>query len=167
MLNIIIVHETLYKSKNLAYISVYNYVHELTSYLVQSYEAPATVNLNIDINHIDLPIDTAIPCGLIITEIVTNSLKYAFPSVADDCRDNENNFEISLSMQEKEGVIILIVSDNGTGLPVEINLQEPASLGLRLIKLISEHQLHANLEIDTDSGIAYTLKFLKNIHNED
>ena len=162
-----LIHEALYNSQDISRICAQIYVQELTEYLVQSYDAPAAIRWNIDMKDITLPINTAISCGLIITEIVTNSLKYAFPGEAP-CRENTAEpCEISLSMQKKDEYIVLNASDNGTGISSSTNLQEPATLGIRLIRLLAEHQLCGNLEINTNNGTAYTLRFLKNIHEKE
>lgn len=156
-----LVHETLYQSNNLSAISAQRYVEDLTNYLANSYGSGTDIRWNIDMDDITLPIDMAIPCGLIISEIVTNSLKYAFPGTWS-CPENRGApCEISLTMKEEEEYFVLSASDNGTGIPPGMDLEHSKSMGIFLIRLLSKNQLRGSLDVDTTRGTSYTLRFLK------
>ncbi|MGA9382063.1 MAG: PAS domain S-box protein, partial [Phormidium sp.] len=103
-----LIHEKLYQSKGLARIDAVDYILDLTDNLFRSYNvATSSVKLNLQVEHIELDIDTAIPCGLIINELVSNSLKYAF------IPKEKGELFIKFSQQEERNEITLVISDNG------------------------------------------------------
>src|SRR6185369_10824507 len=103
-----LIHEKLYQTKDLARIDFTEYIRNLVTYLFRLYEANAdSVRLNIDTSGVFLAIDTAIPCGLIINELVSNSLKYAFPK--------NRGGEISICLHSEDSRFTLAVSDSGIG----------------------------------------------------
>ena len=105
-----------------------------------------------DVQNIRLNIDTAIPCGLIINELVSNSLKHAFP-IAD--RENE----ISITMYpHRSNQFCLIVSDNGIGFPAELDFQNTESLGLELVCTLTE-QLEGTIELNNSQGTTFKINF--------
>ena len=107
----------------------------------------------IDIADLVLGIGTAIPCGLIINELVSNALKYAFP------KDNKGEIKIAFhSFNENE--VELIVSDNGVGLPKDFDLTNPESMGLRLVRIMTE-QIEGKLELDRNDGTKFQIRFKK------
>ena len=154
-----IVHEKLYQSSGLARIDFAAYVQEVTSHLLRSYHTHAGgARLKLDIEPLELSIDTAIPCGLIINELVSNSLKYAFP----DGRSGE--IRISLSQDEEDNCRMLI-SDDGIGFPTEKFVGKIDSLGLHLVKnLVS--QLKGTVRYRNDNGAEYFIQFHR-ITNDD
>ena len=147
-----LIHESLYQSENLSKINFPAYIDQLASHLFRSYGAdPARIQVVAAISDLRLPIDTAVPCGLIVNELVSNSLKYAFP--------NGRAGRIRIQMhQEGQGQIRLEVSDNGVGLPDGINLADRKSLGLRLVRTLAD-QLSATVEMGGDSGAHTVLRF--------
>ncbi len=152
--SIALVHERLYQSKNLGSINFEEYVRKLIIDLSRSYGVDQDIiKINIDINNIFISIDNAVPCGLIINELVSNALKYAFP----ENMGKENNINISF---DKCGgrELLLIVSDNGIGINVELNERKKHSLGLQLVETLVE-QLDGTLEMDLGSGTAFKIKF--------
>jgi len=117
-----LVHEKLYMSKDLAKIEFKEYIRDLANGLFESHGVKAeTIELKINVENVLLGIDHAIPCGLIINELITNSLKYAF----SDRRKGEIN--VSLHIND-ENIVELIVSDNGMGIPCEVDFRKTESL---------------------------------------
>lgn len=146
-----LIHEKLYSEDNLAKIDFASYTKGLVEYLLSNYqEKNSNIVADIDIEDIKLNVTTGIPCGLLINEIVTNSIKYAFPN-------NEKGI-ISISMKkEKEDKIILKICNNGADFDFE-KAEKQNTIGLKLIKLLSK-QLRGKLQIKTEDGVCYTLKF--------
>jgi len=137
-----LIHERLYKSKDLARVDFEEYVRGLTNQLFSTYGIdPKAIKLNVDIKDVLLDINTAIPCGLIVNELVSNSLKHAFP--------DSKKGEIKIAMQYlNKNEIKLIVSDNGAGLPKEVDFKRTKSLGLHLVTILAEDQLHGKIKLD-------------------
>ena len=134
-----LVHERLYRSEDLASVDFAEYTEELASHLFRnSALSPHTIGLKIDFEKIPLEIDQAIPCGLILTELISNALKHAFPN------GRSGEIRVSLKRVGNEGVV-LTVADNGVGLPEEPDLQDQRSLGMRLIYSLA-NQLDAKIE---------------------
>lgn len=147
-----LVHETLYQSDDLTYIDVSSYVNSLAHYLCGAYSNQlGPINLHLDIAHIPLNLDTAVPCGLVINELVTNALKHAFPK--------GQGGEIFIIFQKAgEEAYRLEVRDNGVGLPVDVDLQNPPTLGLRLVTLLAR-QLRGVLETFVEGGTTFRITF--------
>jgi PAS domain S-box-containing protein len=150
-----LIHEKLYQSADLAGINFGEYIHDLAFGLFNSYGAdPSRISLKIDAADVQLGIDTAIPCGLIVNELVSNSLKYAFP------KDGKKEGVIGIKLRKnKTGTVLLTVADNGTGLPVGMDIRKTTSLGLHLVTLLAEDQLHGKLRIDKKNGTKFTVEF--------
>jgi len=155
--SIALVHEKLYQSGNFAEINFKEYTKSLIHELFRVYVAdPGTIHTHLDIENINLPLSYALPCGLIMNEILSNSLKYAFPE----------NFQanpkptINIALKTLENYKIqLIVSDNGIGLPEDYKLTESKSLGLYLIHILSTEQLEGKLDISIKKGSIFTITF--------
>jgi two-component sensor histidine kinase len=146
-----LVHEKLYESKNLAGIDFAEYIRSITTYLFTLYKISEAVRLNVDIKDILLDINTAIPCALIVNEIVSNSLKYAFPEGIEG--------EIYIGLRsDKPDKFILIVKDNGIGFPKELDFRKTESLGMQLIIMLAG-QLEGTVELDKSKGTAFTITF--------
>jgi two-component system response regulator len=150
--SIAILHEKLYQSEDLAKIRFDEYVKILTEDLLYFYELDkSNIKLNIDVEEVSLNIETAIPCGLIIDEMVANSLKYAFP----DNRIGEIKIELHLDDNNKYN---MIVSDNGVGISADIDPEKTDTFGMQLIKYLTK-QLKATIELDKNNGTTYNLIF--------
>ncbi len=147
-----LIHERLYQSKDFTRIDVADYVQNLTNHLFITYGiSKDAVKLKIDIKDIFLDINTAIPCGLIINELVSNSLKHAFP--------NGKKGEIKISMRPLiKDEIELVVGDTGIGMPEYANLKNTESLGLYLVSMLAEDQLHGEIEMDQTQGTAFRFR---------
>ena len=144
-----LIHERLYKSEDLAQIDFATYIGELARNLVQSYEIGSNVTVELDVDGIFLELERAIPCGLIINELVTNALKYAFPM------GDPGHIMISLKPQP-EGGLELTVKDNGIGLTPDFDLQNTGSLGLQLVGLLTD-QLGGTLSVVRRGGTIFTI----------
>jgi len=148
-----LVHEKLYQSKDLAKIDFYDYINDLVANLFQSYvENSGKIKLNMKIENIQLDIDLAIPCGLIINELVTNSLKYAFP--------DGRNGEIKIVFRKTdENMLELVISDNGIGIPLDLDFRKTGSLGLHLVTILAENQLHGKINLYRNEGTEFRIEF--------
>jgi len=148
-----LVHEKLYQSKDLVRIDFKEYIMDMSKGLLQAYGADrGKIALNIDVEDISLNIDSAIPCGLIINELVTNSLKYAFP--------DRKTGEIKIALRSTdENMIELVVGDNGIGIPEDIDIKRTRSLGLHLVTMLAENQLHGEISLDRSNGTEFKIKF--------
>jgi two-component system, sensor histidine kinase PdtaS len=148
-----LIHETLYKSKDFANIHFTDYIKDLTNQLVRSYAFnPNKIRLKIDAEDISLALDHAIPCGLIINELISNSLKYAFP------KDREGEIKIVIQTINSDE-IELTVSDDGIGISEDIDIENTESLGLQLVHILAEDQLDGTIDLDRDGGTAFKIRF--------
>ena len=148
-----LIHEYLYKSKELKKIDFANYINDLVQNLFLSYR----VNLNklklmMSLDDIDFDIDTSINLGIIINELVSNSIKHAFNS-----ETNSENL-IKIVLKEENNIIKMIISDNGKGFDYKRNFNEPDSLGLQLVRTLVD-QLEGFLNIKSDNGLEYQIIF--------
>ncbi len=147
-----LVHEKLYQSKNFARINFAEYTESLANYLFKAYELHSGyVSLELDIDEVTLNIDTAIPCGLIINELISNALKYAFPNNRSGTvrvvlhSDNDNN-------------LTMIVEDDGVGFPLDCDFNKVKSLGFQLVNVLVK-QLKGSFEIDQSRGSKFRIRF--------
>jgi Amt family ammonium transporter len=148
-----LIHEKLYRSKDFANVEFNDYIKNLVNDLFASYKVSTSrISLKMDIENISLGIDTAIPTGLIINELVTNCLKYAF------AKDTDGEVRISLRSLD-DGHNELIVSDNGVGLPESLDIKKAESLGLRMITNLTERSLHGKVMIKIDNGTEFQIIF--------
>jgi PAS domain S-box-containing protein len=147
-----LLHESLYQSNNLSRIDFPDYIRQLASHLFHSYGVRAErIHLRTNLDELYLNLDAAVPCGLIINELVSNSLKYAFP----DGRDGEVRIELR---EHSDGLARLVVADNGIGLRSDIDWSTARSLGLRLVRSLAE-QLGAKIEVTSSTGTEVQLIF--------
>ncbi|MFO7980122.1 MAG: PAS domain S-box protein [Candidatus Aminicenantes bacterium] len=147
-----LIHEKLYKSQDLARINLGHYIQSFVTHLFHAYEVDTSqIKMLMDTEDVQVDINTAIPCGLILNELVSNALKHAFPSG----QRGEVNVRLS---KNKEGKINLTVKDNGRGLPREVNLHNPKSLGLQLIKDLTK-QLNGEVKVQKTKGSKFTVTF--------
>ena len=147
-----LIHEKLYRSDDLARIDFQDYVQSLTSLLMNTFTPPCQIDFEFDLKDILLDVNIAIPCGLIINEIITNSLKYAFA-------DREHGKVIINMTHDLFSGYILKIKDNGIGLPEGFDVNKTRSLGMRLVYLLSEDQLEGKVEIGSDNGTEFIITF--------
>jgi PAS domain S-box-containing protein len=154
-----LVHDKLYRSRDFTKIDFAGYIKSLASGLYQSYGIDQRgVSLNIRVKDVSLGIDLAIPCGLIINELVSNTLKHAFPTTW------KGRPKILISLTPAgDNEIELVVQDNGVGIPKDIDLQKIESLGLKLVAILTEDQLGGKVRLDRTKGTEFQIKFKREI----
>jgi two-component sensor histidine kinase len=147
-----LIHEKLYQTEDFTKINFAEYIRSLTVHLFHTYRVnPNIIRMNTDVRKVFLDINKAIPCGLIINELVSNSLKHAFP-------DNiKGDICIRLST-DKQKKTKLTVSDDGIGMPKSVNLREPETLGLQLVSDLA-NQIEGKISLDRNKGTAYHISF--------
>jgi two-component sensor histidine kinase/CheY-like chemotaxis protein len=144
------IHEKLYNSTDRSKINFSDYVHGLTSNLLTSYKMSEKILPVIEIGDLELNLETSILCGLIINELVSNSLKYAFP--------NTEIGEIHVSLNLVDNKYELIISDNGIGIPEDIDFRNTDSLGFQLVNNITS-QLEGQIKLDKNVGTKFIINF--------
>jgi PAS domain S-box-containing protein len=147
-----LVHEKLYQTKDLSRIDFAEYIRSLAAYLFRTYQTEAgRVQLKTDMDKTFLDVNTSIPCGLIVNELVSNALKHAFP--------DERKGEIAIELRESEGgTLRLTVRDNGIGFPEGVDLWTTDSLGLQIVTLLVD-QIDGKIDVKRDRGTVFTLTF--------
>ncbi len=149
-----LIHEKLYQAGDTMGISMDEYVSDLAIHLHNSFGAgSSSVKVEVDTRQIVLDMDVAVPCGLVINELASNALKYAFPE------GRKGTVRIGLSWAEPED-IVLTVSDDGVGMPEGLDIRSPSTLGLRIVNILAS-QLRGKLELDRTGGTRFTLTFSK------
>jgi two-component sensor histidine kinase len=144
-----LVHEKLYQSTDIAKIDLDNYIRFLGGSLLQFYGMKGKgIILHTQIQDINVGIDTAIPLGLIINELISNSLKHAFP--------NGRKGEISIAIYRQDHTLTILFKDNGVGIPEDFDWRNAKSLGLRLVISLVE-QLSGTIELDRTAGTRFTI----------
>ena len=149
-----LVHEMLYKTKDLSHIDFGSYIETLTQTMLRTYiVSPAIVKVKIDIKDIQLNTDSSITIGLVINELVSNAMKHAFPggrsgemSITMKKIDSENNYEI-------------LIKDNGVGMPEGIDIRNTDTLGLKMVTNMVERQLSGSIEMKSEGGTEYKIRF--------
>ncbi len=148
-----LIHEVLYQSKNLAEIDFGAYVRSLISGLYGSFGVDSNrIVSEIEVSDISIGIEFATPCGLVITELVTNALKHAFPN------DGTGVIRVNLKSTD-EHEFELEVSDNGVGVPENIDLESLETLGLQMVRILVQDQLEGTIELDRSAGTRFMIKF--------
>jgi PAS domain S-box-containing protein len=151
-----LVHKMLYKSGDLSRISIKDYIQDLSALIMQSYRViDGRIALNINIEDQFFQIDAAIPFGLIINELITNSMKYAFPG------NRKGNINISLKGVKDSPMNFLEYSDDGAGVEPGFNFRNRNTLGLKLIYSLGERQLSGKVYMKSDNGIKCVIEFEK------
>jgi two-component sensor histidine kinase len=158
-----LIHEKLYRTWDLDKIDFHDYIESLANNLSVFYGlSTGRVRLSIDARGIALGIDTAIPCGLIINELLSNALKYAFP----DGRQGVVRIVMKKLTPGNTGhdAYSLVVADNGAGMPESLDIRNTKSLGLHLVTSLAEHQLQCKLELDRTNGTGFRISFRESTH---
>ena len=146
-----LLHEILYQSEDLATVDFAKYVRRMAEHLFRSYGVDQRrIRLRAELETVGLELDDAMPCALLISEVISNSLKHAFP----DGRQGE----VAILWQRHPASVSLVLSDNGVGMPGDIDWASSRSLGLRLVRALAE-QLRAGLEVRSHGGTEVRLTF--------
>jgi len=146
-----LVHEKLYQSRSLGVINAAEYIKSLVADLLNSFSMATRVDVKVDVDDVDINLDMAIPCGLIINELVTNSLKHAFAG------REEGRLMITMHHRE-DHMFELIVRDDGAGLPDDFETRSRASLGMQLVNVLVR-QLGGELKTENDQGARFLIVF--------
>jgi len=146
-----LVHEKLYQAGDLSSIDFGAYLASVISFLFQAYHADtSTIHLKQDVQNVLLPVTVAIPCGLMVNELISNSLKYAFP------RGRTGLIEVSFRRQGEK--CLLQVADDGQGFPPDMDPFDTSTLGLKLVVTLVR-QLKGQLDIQSDAGVRFRISF--------
>jgi len=148
-----LVHEKLYKSKDLYKVDLGEYIGDLVNGIFATYRAEEPkITLKTDLETVQASIDTAIPCGLILNELISNSFKYGFP----DGRGGE--ITVSLKKRGEDGIELLF-ADDGVGLPADLDIKKTGSLGLKLIYNLAAKQLGGTVDLSSERGTEFRIRF--------
>ncbi|HTV31415.1 MAG TPA: histidine kinase dimerization/phosphoacceptor domain -containing protein [Xanthobacteraceae bacterium] len=147
-----LIHETLYKSKDFARVDFRSFLDMLVPTLISSYAVNSErIALSINSSDVLLPINTAIPCGLVVNELISNALKHAFPG------DIKGEIAIDLSYDTAE-TVVLSVSDSGVGIAKTFDIAQTATLGLQLVTMLTD-QLAGELTIHRSNPTRFAIRF--------
>ena len=146
-----LIHRILYSSDNVKEIEFEPYIRKLSGYLFKSYGIKEEyIKLNLNINNLSMEIKKAVPCGLIVNELLSNSLKYAFP-------EGRGEAYIDFSPLD-DGKFLLIVGDKGCSFPCDLDFQNTSSLGLQLVNNLVD-QLEGRIELNRENGTEFKIIF--------
>jgi two-component sensor histidine kinase len=146
-----LIHETLYQSEDLSRIDFAEYLKKLVAHVSRSYRLrPEAVKINVHVDDVSLPIDTAVPCGLIINELASNSLKYAFPA--------DTTGEVNITFGRADAQYVLRVNDTGIGLPADFDPDKGKSLGMKLVRMLTS-QLCGEIQCRNGVGTTFEITF--------
>lgn len=152
VISMALIHQDLYQSQDLGQVNFAYYVRNLAENLFTSYGIKdGRIKLSINAQSQDLVVDTAIPCGLVVNELLSNSLKHAFP------HGRKGEIRINFAVLDEDR-FVLTVADNGVGFPSGMDPEKSDSLGLQLVLVLVE-QLGGTLELDRTSGTSFTITF--------
>jgi PAS domain S-box-containing protein len=153
---IALVHKKLYQSKNLSTLDLKDYISDLVELILSSQtDNSGIISLVLDLDSIIVELDTAVHCGLVINELICNSLKYAFP-------DNRTGIITVILKKSDEEIIELSISDNGIGIPDGFDYMNKNTLGMQILYTIVEMQLLGEINVSRQDGISFNIHF-KNI----
>ncbi len=153
------VHEELYESDYLSRINFRSYIENIVPLMIDTYSAPGTsVSLEFELDDIYIMIDSAIPCGLILSELILNVMRHAFTG--------RSNGKVFIRLSRKEGSIELFLSDNGVGVDKDFDFRNQKSLGLETIFALGEHQLKGTINMQGNKGVSFLLVFRELNENE-
>ncbi len=147
-----LVHERLYQSRELSRIDLADYIRELATSLLRAYAtSPGAVELEVNTRDIRLGLDLAVSCGLLLNELITNSLKHAFPG--------GRRGRVGVELYSQNELLTLVVRDDGVGLPEQVDWQRTNSLGMQLIRTLATHDLRGTIELNRSGGTEFRITF--------
>ncbi|MEI6044101.1 MAG: histidine kinase dimerization/phosphoacceptor domain -containing protein [Chloroflexota bacterium] len=160
-----LIHEKLYQTKNLSRIDFAEYIQSLVTHLFRTYRVGLN-NVNLTVKAIDvwLSMDQAIPCGLLVNELISNSLKYAFPTIEPPLEKGEIKIVLEVVVKEQNW-FSLLVEDNGIGLPLEVDPYHSNSFGMVLVRTLVE-QLDGQMEFSNNTPQGVSFKFSFKLQNK-
>jgi two-component sensor histidine kinase len=151
-----LVHEKLYDSSDLSRIKLGEYIRDLANELVPSYSLGSVISLSLELEDPMVTIDSAIPCGLIFNELISNSIKYAFPG------GRQGSISASVKMHEDK-TIELRVADDGVGFPPGFEFRHDGRMGLETIIALAEGQLKGRLSFNSGKGLTCSVSFVQKV----
>ncbi len=155
-----LVHQILYQSHDLSRINLKNYVDDLVQQLVHNYQiSPERTQVNVDVQDIAVLIDIAIPCGMILNELISNAFQHAFPG------DRPGKVDIRI-YRAGPGELMLCVSDDGVGVPAGFDWRAGDSLGMKTIFGVAEHQLSGQVEFQAQNGVTCQVRFRDDLYSQ-
>jgi len=146
------IHETLYGSQNLASIDLSAYLKNLIQHLQGAYSTRGDIRISLELERVELDINQAVPCSLILNELITNAFKHAFPA------GRKGMIQIKVYM-DNDREVVLELNDNGVGLAANQDLSNPSTLGLRLVQGLLKKQLKGSLDIVKEGGTTFILRW--------
>lgn len=155
--SIALVHEILYNSTDISEINIKEYIENLIENILYTYDVDTKeIVINTDVEDHELGIETSIPLGLILNELISNSIKHAF---------NTGTGTVTLKLSKIKEEYVLILQDDGVGLPDDLNLNETSTLGLLLVNQLV-NQLEGSIEVVVNNGTKYTIRFKELKYNQ-
>jgi two-component sensor histidine kinase len=146
-----LIHESLYRTGDLARFNFAHYIDRLCTDLLQSYgNGMSHIRLQTELDELIFDVDTAVPCGLILNELLTNALKYAFP--------DGHSGDIAIGLRADAGQVTLSIRDTGIGFPADLDFRHTESLGLQLVLMLTE-QLGGTITLSRNCGTAFVVTF--------
>jgi two-component sensor histidine kinase len=146
------IHLSLYTEGNLKEVKMKGFFEGLGRFILDTFDASDRIDFSIEMNSLELDVDLAIPIGLIVNELISNSLKYAFP--------NQQTGQICVSLEEKDGSLFLKVADDGIGI-MENSTVQGTGFGSELISLLTR-QLDGKMTLVNDAGTEFNFEFILN-----
>jgi PAS domain S-box-containing protein len=151
--SMVLVHDQLYKSKDFLKVDINEYIHRIAQNLFVSHGVDtAKISLKIGKSDIALSLDSAISCGLIITELITNSLKYAFP------KNRKGEIRVEFGYLG-DGQLEMLMSDDGVGMPAYFDFRGSDTLGIKIANALAENQLGGTITLDSTKGTKFLIRF--------
>jgi two-component sensor histidine kinase len=147
-----LIHERLYRAQDMSRVDFGEYIRQLTDDLFRTYKVSGDIRLDLELDIPPLTIDIAIPCGLLLNELISNCLKHAFANAARGC--------LSVAFFRKDGANVLIVADDGAGFPAGADFRNTKSFGLQLVNTLVD-QLDGEIFLVTNPGTMFTILFPK------
>jgi two-component sensor histidine kinase len=148
-----LVHEMLYRSQDLARVDFAEYVRTLVVQLFRSYNAAGKIRCVVEVEPAVFGVDLAVPCGLVINELVANALKHAFPA--------DRKGELRVRMKSSAEGYLLSIADDGVGLPPRLDFIHTGTLGLQLVRMLTD-QIGGELRVERSSGTEFAIRFPRN-----
>ncbi len=156
--SMVLIHETLYRTQNFSTVDMDVYLTTLVGQIAASYAGSKGIRTVVDARGVVLDFSRAATAGLIITELITNSFKYAFPPAFDCLAVRNEPCTIRVTLSSQDGAYTLLVADNGRGLPAGLDPRTSKSLGLKLVHFLARHQLRAETDVIVDKGTEFLFR---------
>ena len=155
-----LVHQKLYQAEDLSHINLKEYIKDLVRHLMISFRVRSeNVKLKFELEDVLVSIDSAIPLGLVLNEMISNVFKHAFPHTKHD--------ELIIKLyKEKNETINIHLSDNGVGIPSDVALENTDTMGLQTVFSLTEHQLNGEVKYEIENGLKWHISFKDNRHKE-